>query len=627
MKKTLCFVLAVIMMFSVFSVTTFAADDQPTEITEVAVTSAKVSGDGILVKWSKVPGAVSYIVYRYDSTTNENEAIQLVNTASNEYLDKKDIQFTCAKTFKDGDEPAVSYYYAVAAVMSDTIIEPVFGGEKAACQAYCECKKLNTVSKPSSVYEQGYTYQECPVCGYRSETKYTDQIAPKTPRITALKNTANGIYLKWNIVDGANTYFLYRKVGNGGWKLYDILSRKYAYTDRAVKTGTSYRYTVRAANIPAANTAYTSNPVTGKTSVNLQWPVTANCNTYYVVRYDSKNNQTYIGQVSKSSAVKGVIKFKDTGLKKSETYKYVVYSAMLSGFEASANIQFLDMPVDFTIQNTNKSITLTWEKIAGATTYRVYRKVRGDKYYKLVGDGKAYTTYKADGKKITRFKFIDTKVESGVTYLYTVKAVDGKHYSAYIDKDIINYNSITRLSTPKLTKIYNSKEGITFHWDPVEGAEGYYVYRKTQKGWVHIGTVNDPKSTAYLARDDQKYGVVDGIQNIYTVRAYNGKSRSSFDADGIKLLRLKQPTLEKAKSARNGVYVTWEGVKAAKGYYIYQKTPGGSWKRVGEVNSKKNYFVDGTAKKGKTYVYTVKAFSGKVTSSYNKDGLTVKDIY
>ncbi len=539
MKKTLSFVLAVIMMFSVFSLTINAAD------ANVTVTSAKVSGSAILVKWAPVKGAVSYIVYRTSSADGNVEAI--ANIAANQYSDK-DIVFT---SVNDNDASAIIYNYAVAAVMADnSVTEYTFEGNNNSCEAYCECENLKTVSKPASVYEKGFSYKVCSICKYETKKVYTEQLAPKTPVISTLKLVASGVYMKWNLVDGAVKYYVYRKTGNGSWVKLDQ-TKGNAFTDKTAKSGVTYRYTVKA-----------------------------------------------------------------------------ISNAKASAYKASAAIKFLATPDDFAIANSAKAIVVNWEKVAGATSYRVYRKAVGDEEFALVGKGSAYKTTNAAGKQITRIRYIDEDVEAGVDYIYTVKAADGSFRSSHVTASKEGYNTIRRLTMPELVKIENSKEGVTIHWSKVEGAKGYFVYRKTSNGWVRVGTVNNARSTAYLVRDDQAGGVIDAKNNIYTVKAIADKSASAYNKNGIKILRIKEPKLAGLKSIKSGVYVSWDDVAGAKGYYVYSKTAGKGWKRVGTVNGQsKDSFVDKTAKKGVTYTYTVKAFNGKTVSSYNKTGLTVKDVY
>ncbi len=539
MKKTLSFVLAVIMMFSVFSLTINAAD------ANVTVTSVKVSGNAILVKWSPVKDAVSYIVYR--SNTANGNVDTVANITANQYSDK-DIVFT---SVNDNDATAVIYTYAVAAVMKDnSVTEYSFDGNNNSCEAYCECENMKTVSKPASVYEKGYSYKVCSVCKYETKKVYTAQLAPKTPVISTLKIVASGIYMKWNLVDGAVKYYVYRKTGNGSWVRIDEVKGN-AYTDKTAKSGVTYKYTVKA-----------------------------------------------------------------------------ISTAKESAYKSSAAIKFIATPDDFKIGNAAKAVVINWEKIAGATSYRVYRKAVGDEAYTLIGKGSEYKTTNSAGKEITRIRYIDETAEAGVDYIYTVKAADGSFRSAHVTGAKVGYNAIRRLTMPELVKIENSKEGITVHWSKVEGAKGYYVYRKTANGWVRVGTVNNARSTAYLVRDDQANGVSNGKTNTYTVKAIADKSASAYNKTGISILRIKEPKLEGIKSIKSGVYVSWDDVTGAKGYYVYSKTAGKGWKRIATVNGQsKDSFVDKTAKKGVTYTYTVKAFNGKTVSSYNKTGLTVKDLY
>ena len=62
--------------------------------------------------------------------------------------------------------------------------------------------------------------------------------------------TRYDIMVGWNDVDGADGYYLYRKVGNGKWKKiknYSVSDGFVAlFLDRGVKQGTTYSYTVRA---------------------------------------------------------------------------------------------------------------------------------------------------------------------------------------------------------------------------------------------------------------------------------------------------------------------------------------------------------------------------------------------
>lgn len=86
------------------------------------------------------------------------------------------------------------------------------------------------------------------------------------------------------------------------------------------------------------------------------------------------------------------------------------------------------------------------------------------------------------------------------------------------------------------------------------------------------------------------------------------------------------PRLLKIQNAAAGVTVKWSKSSNAAGYYVYRKTAGGRWKRIAAVSGKtKVSYTDQAvkSKNGKTYLYTVKAYNGKKTSTYDKSGIKI----
>lgn len=66
----------------------------------------------------------------------------------------------------------------------------------------------------------------------------------ETPQISSLKNTGDGVEIRWGRVDGAAQYRVFRKNGGSWQRLADITSA--SYTDKSVTSGKTYTYTVRA---------------------------------------------------------------------------------------------------------------------------------------------------------------------------------------------------------------------------------------------------------------------------------------------------------------------------------------------------------------------------------------------
>lgn len=75
------------------------------------------------------------------------------------------------------------------------------------------------------------------------------------------------------------------------------------------------------------------------------------------------------------------------------------------------------------------------------------------------------------------------------------------------------------------------------------------------------------------------------------------------------------------------IQISWNSVDNADGYMVYRRTETGSWKLIADQVTDISY-KDQKAVTGRTYYYTVKAYSQawgeKVVSSYDKDGVTGK---
>lgn len=88
---------------------------------------------------------------------------------------------------------------------------------------------------------------------------------------------------------------------------------------------------------------------------------------------------------------------------------------------------------------------------------------------------------------------------------------------------------------------------------------------------------------------------------------------------------LAMPKLVSATGSASAIKVKWEKVSAASGYYVYRKVSGGKWSKIGTVKNKNTItYTDKTAKAGKIYYYTVRAYKGSVKSSYVKAGIRGK---
>lgn len=263
----------------------------------------------------------------------------------------------------------------------------------------------------------------------------------------------------------------------------------------------------------------------------------------------------------------------------------------------------LSKPVLKSAENVNGGVKITWNKVSGASKYRVYYKVGSGSWTKI-GD-------------TTSTSFTWKNAVSGTNYKFTVRCLssDGKYFTS-------SYNttglSVKYLAAPKLTSVKNSSGGVKISWNKVSGAEKYRVFYKTGSGsWKKIA---DTVSNSYTWS-----GASSGTVYTFTVRCVSSDSKkftSGYDGTGMTIKRLAQPNISRIEANNSGVKITWNKVAGASSYRVYYKTSSG-WKLLRDTSSTTCTI---NATMSKSYTYTVKALSGSYTSSYNSSGTSFKRL-
>ncbi len=303
---------------------------------------------------------------------------------------------------------------------------------------------------------------------------------------------------------------------------------------------------------------------------------------------------------------------KDTSVTAGKKYVYTVVSGdgedYSARYEKGWTTRFLKNPTIKSVENYYGGPKITWSKASGASKYYVYRKTKSTSW-KYMGSTKS-TSY------------VDKSAKSDTKYYYAVKSIDGdsaSYHSTSHFNDICK--TINYLAAPVVKASNNTSTSITVSWGKVSGAQKYYVYRKagSAKSWTKIATT---KKTSYT---DKK--VKNGTTYKYMVKAIDGSIVSGYNSSGTSLKRLAAPTPSKVTSSKSGITFKWAKVTGASGYIVYRKEGSGSYKELATVKgSTKVSYLDKSAKKGKTYTYIVKAYSGS-SKSANKTGLKIKDKY
>lgn len=246
-----------------------------------------------------------------------------------------------------------------------------------------------------------------------------------TPKVS-VANAAGGIKISWPKVSGAVKYRVYRRTSTSqSWtKLTDLTG--ITYTDKSVKSGTKYYYTVCCMNSggtaavsdksSGAGITYLSYPAVQSTTnsakgIKVTWKKVTGASGYYIYRKPSGGSWSKAGKVTGN----GTFEYIDTGVKSKNgiTYVYTVrayYGSTLSTYVAGKSLYRMETPVISGASNSSsKKITVKWGKNTAVTGYKV-RYVSGstDKTVTVTGASKVSA--------------VISGLKKGSTYSVTVRA-------------------------------------------------------------------------------------------------------------------------------------------------------------------------------------------------------------
>ena len=152
-------------------------------------------------------------------------------------------------------------------------------------------------------------------------------------------------------------------------------------------------------------------------SIKLTWNKTVNgANGYAVYRSTSKDGKYTL---RKTITSKNTIEFTDTGLDTNTTYYYKVRSYRMiedkkeyGSYSEIVCAKPVLSKTTITVSSTSKKATIKWNKVLGASGYKVYSATSSDGTYSL----------KKTITSINTLSYTNTNLVSGKTYYYKVRA-------------------------------------------------------------------------------------------------------------------------------------------------------------------------------------------------------------
>ena len=372
-------------------------------------------------------------------------------------------------------------------------------------------------SKEIGTYKLKVTFTNVPV----SDIEKTYDILPQKAIATQTVET-DGISLKWNKVDNATGYTIYRSVNGGEMKrllnVYDndilsfkdttarVYGTKYQYrvvsfTESETKEYTSKDYMTEAVYVLTKPTLTVANTATG---VKLSWSKTANASGYSIYRRTGSGAYVKVTDVGSNATVS----YLDTAAKTSgAVYSYYVRpfvkeedsKIVFAVSSKTATTAYVSAPAVKALTASSKGTTVTWNKVTGATGYSIYRSIGTGKYALVKTVGSTVSSYLDTAAKINgatyTYYIVANKLYGGVTY----KSVAGtKKRNVYLTAPVIK------------SAVNNATGRVTTTWTRNTKATGY-IFRYFIGSSYKDVTIT---SNATLAR------VITSIKKRSTVKVY-----------------------------------------------------------------------------------------------------------
>ena len=573
-----------------------SAPEAPTDL------RASFSGSSVVLSWSAVSNASGYEIYRDGNlvASIDTHSFSQNNLADGTYLyevasiNDYGISEARASVSVSVDQlpPAAPSDLKASVSASSVSLSWSAVDEANSYRVYRDDSLLGTVSS-NSFSETGladgtYLYEVSAVDGAGESSDRTSisisvsTPPPETPaNITSWVIGAN-VSLSWSTVADATSYKVYRddsllaSVNANSFSESNLADGTYLYEVSAVndygesESRVGISVSISAGESPPATPTNLRVSVSGS-SVSLSWNIVSDASGYRVYR-----DSSLLESVNTNS-------FTDSDLADA-TYLYEVSainaygeSASKASVSATINNTSPTAPTNLSASVNADSVNLTWDEVADATSYNIYRDSS------LIASP-------------TTNAFTDTTLADG-TYLYEVSAVDDAGESTSKASVSATVNNEPPTAPTNLTATVNGSN-VNLNWNEVSDATSYNVYRDSS-------LIASPTTNAFTDTT-----LADGTY-LYEVSAVDDAGESTSKASVSATVNNVPPAAPSNLSASiNGdsIDLSWDAVADATSYKVYRDSS-----LIASPTT--NAFTDTTLADG-TYLYEVSAVddAGESTS-------------
>lgn len=299
-----------------------------------------------------------------------------------------------------------------------------------------------------------------------------------------------------------------------------------------------------------------------KTSLKLSWDKVSGAEGYIVYKYDNSKktwvriektkttDNTYsLSKLTSGTAYRFAVK----------AYKTVDGKEIVSPSFPQVATATLPEKVTNLVQKdiTTSSYTLSWDKVSGATEYRVFKYNKTTKKYDYI----AHPTTNSYTVKNLSAATKDTYI------VRAVKTYSGVNYQSENTKSIA---FVTRPAQVKTTQTSVDRNSLKITWSKVTNAEGYQIYYSTSKdsGYKLLKQINSSSTLSYstkalagkrvyikvraYVRDGNKRGYVGvcsspKLTRVFANKTYNQIIGSYKNSNSVTLVNGQGYTISSAK--------------------------------------------------------------------------------
>ena len=439
-------------------------------------------------------------------------------------------------------------------------------------------------------------------------------------------NTYNTVTLSWKKASGVSGYEVQRAAGKS-WKTVGT-TKKTKFKIKKLKTGTAYKFRVRAYKLSGKKKVYGSAAtvsakpvcaapknlkaaVLSPTTARLSWAKTAGAASY---RVQKLNGKKWVNVANTKGTVLNL-----SGLTPAAAVSYRVCAVtklgkknVLGKFSAVQVKTTVATPSSLLVSGESANLVkLAWSKVSGATDYVVYQNGR--------------LTYVTKTNSVTANKGLSPNT----VYKFTVRA--RVNASGKIALSAFSAAAAAKTAPAAVSgfEVAAEKAGsLTLSWKAVPGAAKYQIFMVKNGKNVQIASPSKDtlEHTVYGLDEHTEYSFRIRALGAYGSKTLYGalsapKSATTLVA-GVKGFSVESVTATSA-------VLSWKVLEAAQSYTLEQSSDKKSWTKAADIsavaasNGKISYTVSSLKEGSVTYFRVASVVKGFTEPSYS-DLVTVK---